>query len=119
ESAPLFCGAKFGILWRIEDGAAHPSASLGLPQAFSEFMQGGPYTPSEHAPLTRAARTKQVAHVHDLRVERAYIERDPLAVASVELAEVRTLLVVPMLKEDELIGGFAIFRQGVRPFTCK
>src|SRR5262249_26167990 len=53
------------------------------------------------------------------RVERAYIERDPLAVASVELAGVRALLVVPMLKETELIGAFAIFRQEVRPFTDK
>jgi GAF domain-containing protein len=119
ENATRICGAKFGILWRIEDGAAHSSASLGLPQAFSEFMQRGPYTPSEHAPLTRVARTKQVAHVHDFSVERAYIERDPLAVASVELAGVRTLLVVPMLKETELIGAFAIFRQEVRPFTDK
>jgi two-component system, NtrC family, sensor kinase len=118
-NATRLCEAKFGLLWRIEDGAARPVASLGLPQAFSEFMQGGPYTPSEHAPLTRAARTKQVVHVHDFGVERAYIERDPLAVASVELAEVRTLLVVPMLKEDELIGVFAIFRQEVRPFTDK
>ena len=119
ENATRICGAKFGILWRIEDGAARPSASLGLPQAFSEFMRGGPYTPSEHAPLTRVARTKQVAHVHDFSVERAYTERDPLAVASVELAGVRTLLVVPMLKETELIGVFAIFRQDVRPFTNK
>jgi GAF domain len=119
ENATRLCEAKFGLLWRIEDGAARPVASLGLPQAFSEFMQGGPYTPSEHAPLTRAARTKQVTHVHDFRVERAFIERDPLAVASVELAEVRTLLLVPMLKENEVIGGFAIFRQEVRPFTDK
>jgi GAF domain-containing protein len=119
ENATRICGAKFGILWQIEDGAARPSASLGLPQAFSEFMRGGPYTPSEHAPLTRVARTKQVAHVHDFSVERAYTERDPLAVASVELAGVRTLLVVPMLKETELIGVFAIFRQEVRPFTNK
>jgi GAF domain-containing protein len=119
ENATRICGAKFGILWRLQKGAAHLSASLGLPQAFSEFMQGGPYTPSEHAPLTRVVRTKQIAHVHDFRVERAYIERDPLAVASVELAGVRTLLVVPMLKETELIGAFAIFRQEVRPFTHK
>src|SRR5262249_25265663 len=119
ENATRICGAKFGILWRIEDGAAHPSASLSLPQAFSEFMQGGPYTPSGHAPLTRVARTKQVAHVHDFRVERAYIERDPLAGGSVGPAGVRTVLVGAMLKETELIGAFAIFRQEVRPFTDK
>src|SRR5262245_4252608 len=115
ENATRICEAKFGVLWRMEAGAARLSASLGLPQAFSDFMQGGPYTPSEHAPLTRVVRRRQVAHVHDFSVERAYTERDPLAVASVELAGVRTLLVVPMLKETELIGVFAIFRQEVRP----
>src|SRR5262249_44557437 len=119
ENATRICEAKFGILWQMEAGAARLSASLGLPQAFSDFMQGGPYTPSEHAPLTRVVRRRQVAHVHDFSVERAYTERDPLAVASVELAGVRTLLVVPMLKETELIGVFAIFRQEVRPFTNK
>ena len=58
-------------------------------------------------------------HVVDFAAERAYIERDPLVVAGVELGGVRTLLVVPMLKESELIGAFSVFRQEVRPFTGK
>ena len=50
----------------------------------------------------------------------AYIEqRDPWHVAAVELGGIRTALAVPMLKENELIGVFAMYRQEVRPFTDK
>ena len=58
-------------------------------------------------------------HIVDVTQEPAYLERDPLFVAQVELAGGRTLLVVPMLKDDELIGTIAIYRQEVRPFTDK
>src|SRR5262249_34539187 len=48
-----------------------------------------------------------------------YIDRDPAVVALAELAGARTVLVVPMLKENGLIGVLAIYRQEVRPFTDK
>ena len=63
--------------------------------------------------------TKTVIHVADLAAEQAYIERDPSIVAAVELGGVRTYLAVPMLKENELIGAFTLYRQEVRPFTDK
>ena len=65
--------------------------------------------------------TKVAVHVADFAAEEGYTERrDPAFVAGVELGGVRTLLVVPMLKEDELVGGFTIYRQEVRrPFTEK
>ena len=64
--------------------------------------------------------TNSVVHVADLAAEEAYIEqRDPVVVAGVQLGGVRTLIVVPMLKENELIGAFAMSRQEVRPFTDK
>ena len=63
--------------------------------------------------------TKTFVHVPDLAAHPAYAERDPWTVSGVELAGVRTLLVVPMLKENELIGGVTIYRQEVRPFTNK
>src|SRR5262249_25637782 len=77
------------------------------------------FRPGPNLPLARATRTKQVVHIADIRTEQAYIERDPLFVPLADLAGARTLLVVPMLKENELVGAIAIYRQEVRPFTDK
>jgi adenylate cyclase len=64
--------------------------------------------------------TKAVVHVADIAADRGYIElRTPEIVAAVELGGVRTLLAVPMLKENELIGAFTLLRQEIRPFTDK
>jgi signal transduction histidine kinase len=70
-------------------------------------------------PLARLASTREVQHVSDVALERGYIDRDPAFVGLVELGGARTLIVVPMLKDSELIGAIAIFRQEVRPFTDK
>ena len=58
--------------------------------------------------------TKQLVHVPDYADHLAYQQRDPGAVNFVEVAGVRTLVVVPMLKEDELIGTIQIYRQEVQ-----
>jgi adenylate cyclase len=61
-----------------------------------------------------------VVHVADLAAEQAYIDqRSPQYVAAVELGGVRTFLAVPMLKENELVGAFILYREEVRPFTDK
>ena len=119
ENATRVCEAKFGMLFRLDDGIVVPVASLGVPQHFLDFIGRGPQRPSPNAPITRAAALKQVVHVADFAADQAYVERNPMAVAGVELAGVRTLLVVPMLKENEFVGAFAVFRQEVRPFSDK
>src|SRR5262249_27514725 len=75
--------------------------------------------PSPHGVLGRAATTKQVAHIADIRCMQSYLEHDPFAVAAVELGKFRTALGVPMLKDNELVGAITIMRQEVRPFTDK
>ena len=62
--------------------------------------------------------TKQVAHVLDLKAQASYIKGDPFIVAGVNTAGIRTLLAMPMLKENG-IGEIVIYRQEVRPFTDK
>ena len=119
ENATRICEAKFGILFRLEGDVARLAAWLGVPDSVVEFFKDVPRRPREDAPLMRAAATKQPVQVVDLAAEPAYEERDPVVVSGVELGGVRSLLVVPMLKENEVIGLFAIFRQEVRPFTAK
>src|SRR5262249_53650245 len=69
--------------------------------------------------LGRTALTKQVVQINDTKTAPAYLERDPTAVAGAELAGYRTVLAVPMLKENALIGVIVVFRQEVRPFSEK
>ena len=69
--------------------------------------------------LGRMLNTKTLVHVADLAADPAYAERNPLTVTAVEMGGVRTILAVPMLKENELIGAFTLSRQEVRPFTDK
>ena len=90
------------------------------PPAFAEARQRNPLIyPNAHNALGRVMATKHFVHIADYTQELAYKQGDPAAVSIVELAAARTLLLVPMLKEDELIGNINIYRQEVRPFTDK
>src|SRR5215831_4074080 len=77
------------------------------------------FHPRPNNPLSRVVITKQLQHIADITTEEAFIERDPSFVPLGEVAGARTLLIVPMLKENELIGALGIYRQEVRPFTDK
>jgi hypothetical protein len=56
-------------------------------------------------PLARMVRTKEIIQVPDMQQAQCYIERDPQICAIVDVLGTRTLLVVPTLKEDELVGA--------------
>jgi signal transduction histidine kinase len=119
ENATDICGASFGVLFRFEHGTARAAAMLGVPPAFAEFWQRGPQRPGPQTALGRVVETRQTVHIVDVTTERAYVEGEPVFVAAVNLGRFRTLLNVPMLKEDELLGVISIYRQEVRPFTDK
>src|SRR5438552_2684660 len=112
--------ANFGVLFRFKDDAAEATAMLGVPPAFAEFLQGGPLVPGPGSGLGRLVQTKQAVHILDARAEQeVWVERDPYFITATELSGTRTLLIVPMLSEDKLVGAIAIYRQEVRPFTDK
>jgi signal transduction histidine kinase len=120
ENATRICEAKFGNLLLYEGTAFRVAAMHGAPQAWNELRQRHPMIPfSAKNPLGRVAATRQLQHIADFRMEEAYLEREPGPVALAEAAGARTVLVVPMLKENELVGVIAIYRQEVRPFTDK
>ncbi len=118
-NAVRICQANYGVLFRFEDGAAHAIAMFGVPPAFADFWQSGPKRFGPRTAFARVAETKQTVHIIDVKEEPAYIEGEPVLVAAVGLGGFRTLVNVPMLKENELIGTIAIYRQEVRAFTEK
>jgi GAF domain-containing protein len=117
QNATQLCEAKFGTLFEFADGAFRALSNLNTPPALVDFNRElrvwGP-----HTALGRLAHTRQTVHVEDALADRAYRE-DAGRKAAVQLGGIRTLLAVPMLKDDVLVGAITIFRQEVRPFTDK
>jgi signal transduction histidine kinase len=117
-NATHICNAKFGMMWLIEGPAARCVALHNAPPAFAELRRREPVIrPGPNTAMGRLFKTKQIVHVEDAMAERAYIEGDPVRRANADLAGARTILAVPMLKENEVIGAIGIFHQEVRPFN--
>ena len=119
ENAVRICEANFGMLFRFEDSAWRAAAMLGVPPAFADFWRRGPQRAGPRTALARVAETRQPVHIVDVTTDLAYVEGEPILVAAAKLGGFRTFLNVPILKDKELIGVFAIYRQEVRPFTEK
>ena len=119
ENAVRICEASYGVLFRFEEGSWRAAVMLGVPPAFAKYWQRGPRRPGPRTALGRVAETKQTVHIADVTTEPAYVDGEPIFVAAVNLGRFRTILNVPILRENELIGAFAIYRQKVSPFAEK
>ena len=112
-NAVRLCEAGFGVLYRYEDGAFEPATMLNAPKPYSDFVWSrGRFLPQSGNTLDRLLQTRQVIEIVD---ELAV----PFPTPAGKLGGARSLVAVPMLKEDCLIGAMAIYRQEVRPFSDK
>ena len=89
------------------------------PAGYAERGLGEVIRPHPESGLAYVARTKQLAHIDDIRTQPPYLEGDPAVLGLADVAGARTLLIVPMLKESTLVGTIAIYRQEIKPFTDK
>ena len=115
ENAIRLCEASYGNMWLCEGEDFRTAARHGpLPPAFLEKWRSGTlFRLGPEIPLVRAAKTGQPVQVADLRADQAYLDGDPLAVSGADEAGMRTLVAVPMLKENRPIGVIVIYRKEV------
>ena len=120
ENAVWICDATFGNIYRWDGENLHLVAANNTPGSFVQTRARIGLHPGANDPVGRMIETKAAVHTADLAAERDYIERrNPGIIAAVEVGGVRTLLAVPLLKDNQLIGSFHLSRQEVRPFSGK
>jgi GAF domain-containing protein len=113
ENATRICDAKFGILWLYDGEVFHSGARYGVSSALADFHdRRGAFRPSSGTPLHRLLQTRDLVHTADRLSE-------PNPGAAAKYGGARSLVAVPMRKENELVGAFIIYRQEVRPFSNK
>jgi GAF domain-containing protein len=117
ENAVRICEANFGNMYLRDGEVFRLTAANNTPSVLVEERKRAPLRPA--GLLGRMVETKQVVHVVDLAADQTYLDGEGGAVTGVELAGIRTLMFVPMLKDDDLIGVIVIYRQEVRPFSDK
>src|SRR5262249_1013013 len=118
-NATRLCDAKFGLLNLYDGDKFRQSALYNVPPAYAEKRGDESFRPPPGSGHAEVLRTREAVHIDDLRSMPPYREGNCLIVAFVDLAGARTFLIAPMIKENELIGTIAIYRQEVRPFTDK
>ena len=118
-NATRLCGAEFGVLWLAEGNGFRAVALHNVPVAFKDYVRRAPIIPTPGTTFADVIKTRRSLQVSDIREREAYKNGNPFVVAAVDLGEIRTLVNVPMIKDNSFVGVVAIFRKEVDPFTEK
>ena len=120
-NAVRLCEASYGVLWLSEGDGFRTAALHGaLSAAFIDrFRSGTLFRPGPDVPVALAVKTRKPVQIADLRASRAYLDGEPMARTGADIAGMRTLIAIPMLKNNEAVGGIVIYRTEIRPFSEK
>jgi GAF domain-containing protein len=119
ENATSVCGAEFGTMTLYEEGGFRTVALYNAPKPYADTQLYKVIRPHPESGLSAVQKTHQPIHIADIRNEAPYIEGNAHVRALADLGGARTLVIVPMLKENEFVGSITIYRQEVKPFTDK
>jgi GAF domain-containing protein len=111
ENAVRLCEAERAFLFRFDGELLRSTASYNASPELREFVDRNPIAPGRHSVSARAALEQRTVHVPDVQAdpEFGYAVRDE--------QPIRTVLAVPMLKGNELVGTITIYRLELKPFT--
>jgi two-component system NtrC family sensor kinase len=118
QRAIRLCDAAFGNLWLYDGEKFDLVAAQGpFPSSYLEMLSQAGQHAGPHTAMRRAVLTQQTIQIPDYQLEQAYLDRDPVAVATAEVGNARTILAVPMVGEARALGVFFVYRQEVRSFS--
>ncbi|HSE05399.1 MAG TPA: GAF domain-containing protein, partial [Methylomirabilota bacterium] len=110
ENAVRLCEAERAFIWRPDGPVLRAVVIHNATPELRDYAERHPITPGPGSGAARAALERRTVHIHDALAEPGYtfgIRQDPI----------RTVLAIPMVKANELLGVIAIYRFEVRPFT--
>jgi two-component system NtrC family sensor kinase len=114
ESAARLCDADKTIITREKNGAFYRAEAYGFSPEFREYVKDLPIEPGRGSSFGRALLEGRVVHIPDVLADSEYTYLE-----GQRLGDYRTVLTVPMLREDVPIGVLSLTRSEVRPFTDK
>jgi class 3 adenylate cyclase/putative methionine-R-sulfoxide reductase with GAF domain len=117
DKAHDLCGAAYGGLMTFDGEAFRVVAAHG-DQDFVKYWQQGSIVPPEDSPLARVMHGAAIVHISDAIAEDTY-RTAPALTRLVDLGRVRTCVIVPLRKDDVLLGVITAYRQEVHPFAEK
>src|SRR5262245_6193614 len=111
ENAVRLCEAERANIFRFDGQLLRVVAGYNVPAENMAFLARNPIAPGRHSGSARAALERRTIHIHDVRADPDY------SYGIVHVGPIRTVLAIPMLKADELLGVILIYREVVRPFN--
>jgi GAF domain-containing protein len=114
ENATHLCDAESGLIWRFDGEVFRAAAAYGVQKELVDFWAQNPIRPGRGSVTGRAALDRRTVQITDALADPEYQLAE-----SQKMGGYRTLLGVPMLRENVLIGVFGLQRYQVRPFTDK
>ena len=113
ESSVRLCGADRAFIYRFDNELLRMAVAYNTPREFKEFVEQNPLRPSRHSCAARTALERRTIHIPDVLADHEY------TFGAKAFGKIRTVLGVPILKSDDLLGVIVIYHQEVRPFTEK
>jgi GAF domain-containing protein len=119
DKATSLCDATLGGLALFTDGCVTHPTFRGPPEIVDFYVNHPAHTPGPGTALGRLLAGEELVRVLDAAAEESYRQGDPGRRATVDLGKARSLIAVPLRKDDALLGAITLFRQEVRPFSDK
>jgi GAF domain-containing protein/nitrogen-specific signal transduction histidine kinase len=118
EKATRLCEGSQGVLWTLENGSVRPAAMFGVTAEYAAFLRRGA-RPGPKTPFGRIMQGERVVEILDLAEDEGYRAGDPVPRAAVEIGGFRSMVFVALLRDEVLLGAFAVARREVKPFSPK